>query len=203
MILFFMNKKLTLILLTNLVITGPMVTDASASIDPEEQFLLAPQIELSPAKQIDQLMQQVNILTGNLKLLVGHISDMNKELGTLRKQIEKESRTAESQTDDLMPHKTNALIQADGLDTFMWDGIGKIPQDVTKVRIADGVTSIKNHAFWECKSLEKIVIPNSVTSIGDYAFMRCTGLKSIIMPSRFKGQEGRLCIPAGCTITYN
>ena len=64
MILFFMNKKLTLILLTNLVITGPMVTDASASIDPEEQFLLAPQIELSPAKQIDQLMQQVNILTG-------------------------------------------------------------------------------------------------------------------------------------------
>ena len=52
-----MNKKLTLILLTNLVITGPMITDASASIEPEEQPLLTQQIELSPAKKVEQLTQ--------------------------------------------------------------------------------------------------------------------------------------------------
>ncbi len=45
------------------------------------------------------------------------------------------------------------------------------------------VTTIGNHAFYECKKLTSITIPNSVTSIGDSAFAFCTGLTSINIPA--------------------
>ena len=63
-----MNKKLTLILLTNLVISGPMITDVSTSVDPRS---LMPQTTTSSsssgfslAEKMEQLKQQVleNIL---------------------------------------------------------------------------------------------------------------------------------------------
>ena len=123
-----------------------------------------------------------------------------------------------------MPHTMDASIQAD-LDTFVWDGTGKVPQNVTKVRISDGVRSIRNlafndctgltsvtipegvqsigaYAFWRCSSLTSVIIPNSVTSIGDEAFSWCTGLRSITMPSRFKYEKVKIGIPLGCTVIY-
>lgn len=45
------------------------------------------------------------------------------------------------------------------------------------------VTSIGDHAFYNCKRLASITIPNSVTSIGDYAFYNCQSLTSITIPS--------------------
>ena len=38
------------------------------------------------------------------------------------------------------------------------------------VVIPEGVTSIGEHAFDNCRSLISVTIPNSVTSIGKYAF---------------------------------
>ena len=52
---------------------------------------------------------------------------------------------------------------------------------VTNLHIPDGVTSIKDYAFYDCNSLTSITIPDSVTTIGDMAFDNCTSLKSIVI----------------------
>ena len=48
--------------------------------------------------------------------------------------------------------------------------------------IPDSVTSIGNHAFHDCSSLESVTIPDSVTSIGVYTFYGCSSLTSITIP---------------------
>ena len=55
--------------------------------------------------------------------------------------------------------------------------------DIKKVVIEDGVTSIGADAFSNCSSLTSITIPNSVTSIGSWAFNLCTRLTSITIPN--------------------
>ena len=47
--------------------------------------------------------------------------------------------------------------------------------------IPNSVTSIENHAFNCCKSLQSIIIPNSVKNIGERAFSLCTSLQSIVI----------------------
>ena len=59
----------------------------------------------------------------------------------------------------------------------------RIKQYITKVVVPNGVESIGEYAFHECKSLDSIDIPSSVKSIGDFAFEWCTGLKSVKIPS--------------------
>lgn len=45
--------------------------------------------------------------------------------------------------------------------------------------VPEGVTSIKNFAFYGCSGLTAIEIPNSVTNIGNSAFRECAGLQII------------------------
>ena len=54
---------------------------------------------------------------------------------------------------------------------------------ITELVIPNGVTSIKNYAFFNCKGLTSITIPNSLTSIGGSAFYGCTALTSITIPN--------------------
>ncbi|MBR6713697.1 MAG: leucine-rich repeat domain-containing protein [Selenomonadaceae bacterium] len=53
---------------------------------------------------------------------------------------------------------------------------------IKKVIISDGVTSIGEFAFYECKSLTSITIPDSVTFIGKCAFWLCKSLTSVTIP---------------------
>lgn len=48
--------------------------------------------------------------------------------------------------------------------------------------IPNGVTTICDYAFYNCRSLKSVVIPDSVTSIGVYAFAYCGSLASVIIP---------------------
>ncbi len=48
--------------------------------------------------------------------------------------------------------------------------------------IPDSVTSIGNHAFWNCSELSGITIPSGVTSIGISAFWNCKKLTEITVP---------------------
>ena len=49
--------------------------------------------------------------------------------------------------------------------------------------IPNGIQSIGENAFANCKELKSITIPNSVTSIGNSAFESCAGLTSITIPN--------------------
>jgi hypothetical protein len=54
---------------------------------------------------------------------------------------------------------------------------------ITTVVITNGVTSIGNLAFWDCRRLISITISNSVTRIGESAFCGCESLISITIPN--------------------
>ena len=55
-------------------------------------------------------------------------------------------------------------------------------KSLTSVQLPDGVLSIGNYAFGWCESLPNITIPDSVTSIGSCAFQNCENLSSIKIP---------------------
>lgn len=57
-----------------------------------------------------------------------------------------------------------------------------VAQDIKKVVIEPGVTSISASAFDGCTGLTNITIPEGVTSIRYYAFRGCTGLTSVTIP---------------------
>ena len=48
--------------------------------------------------------------------------------------------------------------------------------------IPNGVTSIRERAFYDCSSLINIIIPESVTSIGEMSFGGCNSLTNITIP---------------------
>ena len=58
-----------------------------------------------------------------------------------------------------------------------------IPESVDYNGNTYPVTSIGDHAFYECRGLTSVTIPNSVTSIGNYAFGYCSGLTSVTIPN--------------------
>ena len=53
---------------------------------------------------------------------------------------------------------------------------------IKRVDIDNGITSIEDYAFYNCKSLTSVTIPNSVTSIEDCAFENCTSLTRVTIP---------------------
>ena len=61
------------------------------------------------------------------------------------------------------------------------DDTGFISGDIVHFQIPDGVTSIKDYAFWGCSALKSIIIPASVTSISTKAFEGCSALESLTL----------------------
>ena len=55
-------------------------------------------------------------------------------------------------------------------------------ENIKSITIPDGVTSIGDSAFSDCRSLTDITIPDSVTSIGCEAFYNCSSLTNITIP---------------------
>ena len=53
---------------------------------------------------------------------------------------------------------------------------------IKRVVMQQGVTSIGDHAFWDCSGLTSVTIPDGVTSIGGDAFSGCAALTSVTIP---------------------
>ena len=65
-----------------------------------------------------------------------------------------------------------------------WSKLSDIPwysyrEEITIVKINQGVTNIGGSAFYGCSSISSIELPSSVMSIGDGAFSECSSLSSI------------------------
>ena len=65
-----------------------------------------------------------------------------------------------------------------------WENETEVPwseqrQEIKKVEITEGVTSVGGYAFSNCINAAEIVIPDSVLEIGEYAFFNCNGLSSV------------------------
>lgn len=54
---------------------------------------------------------------------------------------------------------------------------------IRAVVIENGITTIKDGAFSDCKRLIKVSLPNSLTSIGKFAFHNCTDLTLVKIPN--------------------
>ena len=54
---------------------------------------------------------------------------------------------------------------------------------IKRISLQDGLTSIGDDAFYGCDNLTSITIPDSVASIGDNAFIGCDNLTSITIPN--------------------
>jgi len=68
---------------------------------------------------------------------------------------------------------------------------------VTNLDIPQGVESIPNFAFYQCRSITFLNIPSSVKSIGSSAFEDCTGLKSVYLTEGVESIGGSTF--EGCT----
>lgn len=58
--------------------------------------------------------------------------------------------------------------------------------EITKVKICDGITHVGNWAFAYMKKIEKIEIANTVKDIGEGAFAYCTKIKEVSFPDSVK-----------------
>ena len=65
----------------------------------------------------------------------------------------------------------------------IYRGAVNIPETISYNNVTYPVTSIGDHAFYNCTGLTSVTIPNSVTRIGSGAFYNCRGLTSVTIPN--------------------
>ena len=56
-------------------------------------------------------------------------------------------------------------------------------KELNKFELADGVTSVPNYLFYNCKSIESVTLPDGLETVGKYSFYGCSALKSINIPA--------------------
>ena len=54
-------------------------------------------------------------------------------------------------------------------------------EQITEVRLPEGLTSVGSLAFYGCTALTAVTLPQSVTAIGSYAFAECSSLQTFRM----------------------
>ena len=69
--------------------------------------------------------------------------------------------------------------------------------ETTNINIPEGVTSIGNFTFYQCRCITSLTIPSSVKSIGSSAFEGCTGLSSLTLSEGLESIGGSAF--EGCT----
>lgn len=73
--------------------------------------------------------------------------------------------------------------------------------EIKKVVIEDGVTSVGEYAFADCTNLEEVALPDSVTLVGARSFSECTSLKGIDIPDEVEDVGGAAFYDCGALET--
>ena len=101
--------------------------------------------------------------------------------GDISYEIQNDSGTPKAVIVDVDTNSENIVINAiEGYDTVIAENAFKNNTNVKTITLGEGVTEIKDYAFYECSNLESIDL-SKVKRIGRYAFYK-TKLKSIDMP---------------------
>ena len=58
----------------------------------------------------------------------------------------------------------------------------ELPEGISSVQVADGITAIPDDAFWGCENLVNITLPQTVRTIGKGAFGQCVNLTQVNIP---------------------
>ena len=76
------------------------------------------------------------------------------------------------------------MQHADGNSVYAWGGENTRVNrnDIKKVVVQEGVTSLAEYICWDFASLQEVTLPKSLTKLGKQCFKHCTTLKSITLP---------------------
>lgn len=114
---------------------------------------------------------------------------------------------AASWTWDLSENGTLTISGSGPMDEY-WgtSSVGEVPwldkrDQIVRIEIGSGITSIGGSSFGNCENLKIAVIPSSVTSIGPYAFAYDTKLESVVMVDGVKSISSGAFY--GCTALKN
>ena len=104
------------------------------------------------------------------------IADYESEIISLRSQI------VELQDTIRELESLNSALNGD--DSYKELVQQVISGTLTELRATDlnGITEIRDYAFYNCYSLHLVELPETVERIGAYAFANCTNLETIIIP---------------------
>lgn len=114
-------------------------------------------------------------------------ADETKEVNTLAEEDDN-ARTADSAkaTGGIKWELTDGVLTVSGSgvpDQMLGASIGDSQVDqITFVKIEEGITGIGYGAFWNFENLTEVSIPGSVKEIGDFAFLGCLNLKKVSIP---------------------
>ena len=70
-------------------------------------------------------------------------------------------------------------------------------ENIEKVIIKEGITTISNHAFAFCISLEEIAFPSTLNTIEEGAFRNCSSLKTVVLPDSLISLENTVFTQSG------
>ena len=68
---------------------------------------------------------------------------------------------------------------------------------IVEAIVYDGITSVSQYCFYECKNLKKVTLPQSVVKIGQQAFKLCESLEYVDLPDGI--EELPKSLFSGCT----
>jgi len=91
---------------------------------------------------------------------------------------------------------SGAYIIKDGIKTIA-DNAFEDCKSLTDITISDEITTVSKKAFLRCSALTNITIPDNITAISTYAFGSCTGLTNISLSKNLKVIRDSAF--AGCT----
>ena len=123
-------------------------------LDDNQNDLVAPEIEQEMEKE-EQQIESEDVQNGNCGVAEGTVFWHLQEDGMLR------------------IYGTGKMISWKNQEEVPWDDMR---ENITKIEVSEGVTSIGAFAFSNCENVISIELPDSVQEIGCYAFFNCNGI---------------------------